>query len=148
MASLSQDVQVIKTGWPQHGQETISSNALLFVSWISRAMDWGRHSWVWAPMSRLNLCKFHQDLNPNLIFIFRPGHGILSWYWNSCFTETMVRHPHHDNIKWVGLGPWILVFYNLSTTIHYPHPVQSLFLALTFMVKYFFQIMIVLSPLI
>ena len=98
--------QVIKTGWPQHGQETISSNDLLFVSWISRAMDWGRHNWVWdkAPVSRLKLSKFNQDLNPHLNIIFRPGHGILSRYWNSHFTGTMVRHPHHDNTKLVGLG--------------------------------------------
>ena len=97
--------QVIKTGWPQHGQATNSSNALLFVSWISRAMDWGQHNWVWdkAPVSWLKLSKFHQDLNPHLIFIFRPGHGILSRYWNSYFTVTMVRHPHHDN-KVSGIG--------------------------------------------
>ena len=120
--------QVIMTGWPQHGQETISSNALFFVSWISRAMDWGQHNWVWdkAPVSWLRLSKLHQDLNPHLIFIFRPGYGILSRYWNSYFTRTMVRHPHHDNIKWVGLGQWILVLYYLSRTLHYPHPVQSL----------------------
>ena len=117
--------QVIKTGWPQHGQETIPSKALLFVSWISRAMDWGPHNWVWdkAPVSWLKLSKFHQDLNPHLNFIFRPGHGILSWYWNSQFTRAMVRQPHHDNIKWVGLGQCILVLYYLSRTIH---PVRSL----------------------
>ena len=118
--------QVIKTGRPQHGQETISSNALLFVSWISRAMDWGQHNWVRdkASVSWLKLSKFHQDLNPHIMFIFRPGHGIWSRYWNSHFTGTMVRHPHHDNIKW--LGQWILALYYLSRTIHYPHPVQSL----------------------
>ena len=119
---------VMKTGWPHHGQETISSNALLFVSWIIRAMDWGRHNQVWdkAPLSWLKLSKFQRDLNPYLNVIFRPGHRILSRYWNSHFTGTMVRHPHHDNIKWVGLGQWILVLYYLSRTIHYPHPVQSL----------------------
>ena len=92
--------QVIKTGWAQHGQETISSNALLCVSWICRAMDWGHYNWVWdkTPVSQLNLSKFHQDLIPH--FIFRPGNGILSWYWNSYFTGTMTRHPHHYNIKY------------------------------------------------
>ena len=91
--------KVIKTGWLQHGQLTISSNALLFVFWITRAMEWGRHKWVWdkAPVSRLKLSKFRQDLNPLLNVIFRPGHGILSRYWNSHFSGTMVRHPHHDN---------------------------------------------------
>ena len=66
--------QVIKTGWPQHGQKTISSNALLYVSWISRAMDWGPHKWVWekAPVSQLKLSKFRQDLNPHLNVIFSP----------------------------------------------------------------------------
>ena len=38
----------------------------------------------------------------------------------------MVRHPHHDNIKSVGLGQWVLILYYLSRTVHYPHPVQSL----------------------
>ena len=120
--------EVIKTGWPKHGQETISSNALLFVSWISRAMDWARHNKVWdkAPLSWLKLSKCHRDLNPHLNVIFRPGHGMLSRYWNFHSTGTMVRHPHHENIKWVGLGQWILVLYYLSRTIHYPHPVQSL----------------------
>ena len=78
------------------------------------------------PLSRLKLSKFHRDLNPHLNVIFRPGHGILSRYWNSHFSGTMVRHPHHDNIKWVGLGQWILILYYLSRTVHYPHPVQSL----------------------
>ena len=107
--------------------------ALLFVSWISRAMDWGPHNWVWdkAPVSRLKLSKFHQDLNPHLNVIFRPGHGILSRYWNSSFTGTMVKHPHHDNIKWMGLGQWILVLCYLSRTIHCPHPVQSLLEGIT-----------------
>ena len=75
-----------------------SSNALLFVSWISRAMDWGRHNWVWdkPPVSRLKPFKFHQVLSPHINVIFRPGHVIFSCYWNSHFTGTMVRHPHHD----------------------------------------------------
>ena len=103
-------------------------NALLFVSWISRAIDWGWHNWVRdkAPVSRLKLFIFHQDLNPHLDVIFRPGHGILFWYLNSHFTGTKVRHPHHDNIKWVGWGQWILVLYYLSRTIHYTHLIQSL----------------------
>ena len=126
--------KVIKTGWPQHGQETISSNALLFVSWISRAMDWGQHNWVWdkAPVSRLKLSQFHQDLSPHLIVSSRPGHGILSRYLNYSFIRTMVRHPHHDNIEWVGLGQWILTLYYLSRSILYPHPVQSLLGTLLF----------------
>ena len=77
-------------------------------------------------LSRLKLSQFYQDLNPHLNVIFRPGHGILSRYWNSHFSGTMERHPHHDNIKWVGLGQWILILYYLSRTVHYPHPVQSL----------------------
>ena len=36
------------------------------------------------------------------------------------------KTPHHDNIKWVGLGQWTLVLYYLSRTLHYPHLVQSL----------------------
>ena len=120
--------QVFKTGWPQHGQETISSNALLFVSWINRAMDRGRHNRVWEkpPVSRLKLSKFNQDLSPHLNVIFRPGHEIWFWYWNSHFTGTMVDTPHHDDIEWVGLGQWILALYYLSRPIPYPHPVQSL----------------------
>ena len=70
--------------------------------------------------------KFRQDLIPHLNFIFRPGHGILSGYRNYYFPGTMLRHPHHDGIKWVGLVPWILAFYYLSGPIHYPHPVQNL----------------------
>ena len=118
----------IMTGWPHHGQETISCNVLLFVSGISRAMDWGQHNWVWdkALVSQLKVSKFHQDPNPPLKVIIRPGHGILSRYWNSHFTRTMIRHPHHDNKKWVGLGQWILVLYYLSRSIQCPHPVQSL----------------------
>ena len=91
-------------------------------------MDLGQHNWVWdrPPVSRLKLSQFHLNLSPHLIVISRPGHGILSRYWNSHFTGTMVRHPHHDNIEWVGLGQWILILYYLTISILYPHPVQSL----------------------
>ena len=120
--------EVIETRWPQHGQETISSNVPLFVFWITRTMDWGRHNWVWdkPPVSQLKLSQFHQDQSPHLIVISIPGHGILSRYLNSHFTGTMVKHPHHDNIEWMGLGQWFLTLYYLSRSILYPHPVQSL----------------------
>ena len=78
------------------------------------------------PLSRLKLSKFQRDLNPHLDVIFRPGYGILSRYWNSHSSGTMIRHPHDDNIKCVGLGQWVLILYYLRRTVHYPHPVQSL----------------------
>ena len=56
-----------------------------------------------APLSQLKLSKFHQDLNPHLKVIFRPGYGKLSRYWNSHLTGTMVRHPHND---WVSECDW------------------------------------------